>query len=136
MTAGDSERYEQQRAYFEKALGRLLEVLQVDENDIVRDSVIQRFEFTFEMAWKTMFRYLSDRGEQVAAKAWDVLPVAFEALLIDDAEVWDRMRALRNATSHEYDQGKAIAAVAFIRGHAAGAFVRLRDELARRAAAA
>lgn len=135
MAAEDTERYDQQRAYFEQALARLLDVLAVDENDIVRDSVIQRFEFTFEMAWKTLFRFLSARGERVAAKAWDVLPLAFEALLIEDAEVWDRMRALRNATSHEYDQAKAVAAVAFIRAQAAGAFVKLRDELARRASA-
>ena len=112
---GDIERFELQREYFEKALARLGEVLELDESDVVRDSLIQRFEFTFEMAWKTLFRYLTDKGERVAAKAWDVLPLAFECLLIDDPGVWSRMRELRNETSHEYNVQKAIAVAAYIR---------------------
>jgi nucleotidyltransferase substrate binding protein (TIGR01987 family) len=133
MGRDDIERFELQRAYFEKALVRLGEVLELDETDVVRNSIIQRFEFTFEMAWKTLFRFLSDRGERVAAKAWDVLPAAFESLLIDDAEVWDKIRELRNETSHEYNEQKAIEVAAYVRHHAYPAFLRLKDELARRA---
>lgn len=133
MGQDDIERFELQREYFEKALTRLGEVLAIDENDIVRDSIIQRFEFTFEMAWKTLFRFLADRGERVAAKAWDVLPVAFQSLLIDDAEVWDKMRELRNETSHEYNAQKAIAVAAFVRQRAYPAFLKLKAELAGRA---
>lgn len=132
MNAQRIERYELQREFFGKALNRLLEALDLDETDIVRDALIQRFEFTFEMAWKTLFRYLADRGETMAAKAWDVLPVAFESKLIDDAEVWDRMREYRNDLSHEYNEAKAIELSAFIRSQAAGALVALRDELAAR----
>jgi nucleotidyltransferase substrate binding protein (TIGR01987 family) len=132
MSPEHSLRFAQQREYFDKALARLGEVLAVSENDIVRDSIIQRFEFTFEMAWKSLFRYLVGQGERVAAKAWDVLPLAFESLLIDDAEVWDRMRELRNQTSHEYDLAKAIEAAAFIREQAYPALLKLRDEWVRR----
>jgi nucleotidyltransferase substrate binding protein (TIGR01987 family) len=127
------ERFELQRDFFEKALSRLEEVLVLDENDVVRDSIIQRFEFTFEMAWKTMFRYLVDKGEKVAQKAWAVIPVAFEALLISDAGVWDRLREYRNDTSHEYDEGKAIELAAYIRSHGIAAFRQFRDELVKRA---
>lgn len=133
MGQDDIERFELQREYFEKALARLGEVLELDESDVVRDSIIHRFEFTFEMAWKTLFRFLADRGERIAAKAWDVLPVAFESLLIDDAEVWGKIRELRNETSHEYNEQKAIEVAAYVRQHAYPAFLRLRDELARRA---
>ena len=132
MNAQRIERYELQREFFGKALNRLLEALDIDETAIVRDALIQRFEFTFEMAWKTLFRYLADRGETMAAKAWDVIPVAFESKLIDDAEVWDRMREYRNDLSHEYNEAKAIELSAFIRRHAAGALVALRDKLATR----
>jgi nucleotidyltransferase substrate binding protein (TIGR01987 family) len=132
MNAQRIERYELQREFFGKALNRLLEALEVDETAIVRDALIQRFEFTFEMAWKTLFRYLADRGETMAAKAWDVIPVAFESKLIDDAEVWDRMREYRNDLSHEYNEAKAIELSAFIRSRAAGALVALRDKLAAR----
>ena len=128
----DIERFEQQREYFENALSRLGEVLALDENDVVRDSIIQRFGFTFEMACKTMFRYLTDKGERVAAKAWDVLPVAFASLLIEDAETWDKMREYRNETSHEYNQVKAREVACFVRAKAYQALCALRAELARR----
>lgn len=132
MGKEEIERFELQREYFEKALNRLGEVLEIDESDVVRDSIIQRFEFTFEMAWKTMFRYLADKGERVAAKAWDVLPVAFEALLIEDAETWDKMREYRNDTSHEYNQAKATEVVAFVRSQGFQALCALRAEMAKR----
>ena len=132
MGREDAERFDLQLEYFEKALSRLGEVLEVDESDIVRDSIIQRFEFTFEMAWKTPFRYLADKGERVAAKAWDVLPVAFEALLIEDAETWDKMREYRNDTSHEYNQAKATAVVAFVRSRAYPVLCALKAEMAKR----
>lgn len=129
--SGEIERFELQRAYFEQALRRLGEVLALEENDIVRDSIIQRFEFTYEMAWKAMFRLLTNKGERLAAKAWAVLPVAFESLLIEDAETWDRMRDYRNETSHEYNQIKAREVAIFVRQHAYPALCALRDELAR-----
>lgn len=133
MGQNEIERYALQRELFEKALDRLGEVLAMDESDVVRDSIIQRFEFTFEMAWKTLFRFLTDKGERVAAKAWDVLPMAFESLLIEDAETWDRMRSYRNESSHEYKLGKAIEIAAFVRSQAYPALCALKAELARRA---
>ena len=132
MNSEDKERFEQQRDYYQRALARLGEVLLVDETEIVRDAIIQRFEFTFEMAWKTLFRFLTGQGERVAEKAWAVLPEAFQSQLIEDAETWVRMRELRNQTSHEYDQQKAIDVVAFMRQQAYPAMVALRDEMARR----
>lgn len=133
MGQNEIERYALQRELFENALARLGEVLAMDESDVVRDSIIQRFEFTFEMAWKTLFRLLTDKGERIAAKAWDVLPVAFESLLIEDAETWDRMRSYRNESSHEYKLSKAIEIAAFVRNQAYPALCALRAELARRA---
>ena len=126
------ERYELQREFFGKALSRLMEALAENETSFLRDSIIQRFEITFEMAWKTLFRFLADRGESVAAKAWDVFPVAFESKLIADAQLWDKMREYRNDSSHEYNEAKAIELSAFIRNHAVVAFMTLRDELEKR----
>lgn len=128
----EAERFELQREYFNKALDRLHEALAENESPFVRDSIIQRFEMTFEMAWKSLYRFLSDKGENVAAKAWDVLPVAFESQLIADAELWDQMRAYRNDTSHEYKEAMAIEIAAFVRQRGVQAFEALRQELARR----
>lgn len=126
------ERYALQRDNFDRALVRLGEVLMRSEDDVVRDSIIQRFEFTFEMAWKTLFRYLLLKGEKVAAKAWDVLPAAFEAGLLDDAEAWDRMRDYRNDTSHEYSEAKAVEVAAYVRETGFPALQRLQAEMANR----
>lgn len=132
MSGNRIERYELQREFFSKALNRLIEAMDLDETAIVRDAMIQRFEFTFEMAWKTLFRFLADRGETMAAKAWDVIPVAFESKLIEDAQLWDKMREYRNDLSHEYNEAKAIELSAFIRSHAVAALIALRDKLEQR----
>ncbi len=126
MVKYDAERLELQFEYFEKALARLKEALAENESSFVRDSIVQRFELTFEMAWKTLFRFLADKGESMAFKAFAVLPVAFEAHLITDADQWDQMREYRNDTSHEYNEAKAIEIAGFVRTQAVHAF----DELA------
>lgn len=132
MSPANIERFELQLEYFGKALARLKEALAEDETSFVRDSVIQRFEMTFEMAWKSAFRFLSDRGEKLSAKAWDVIPVAFESGLIADADLWDRMREYRNDTSHEYNEQKAIEIAGFVRQFGASALEALYGELHQR----
>ena len=119
------ERFEEQREQFERALTRLHEVLRETETDIVRDALIQRFEFTFEMAWRSLHRYLSAKGERVAQQAWAVLPLAFQSQLIDDAEAWDQLRECRNLTSHTYKEDMAIQVAALVRTVGIAAFDRL-----------
>jgi len=126
------ERFTLQLENFERALARLAAVLKRSEDDVVRDALIQRFEFTFEMAWKTLFRFLLLKGEKVGARAWDVLPAAFDAGLLDDAEVWDRMRDYRNDTSHEYNEAMATEVAAFVRLAGFPAMQRLQSQMARR----
>ena len=58
---------------FEKALARLHEVLVLDETDIVRDALIQRFEFTFETGWQAAYWWLRARGADVTKEAFEVL---------------------------------------------------------------
>ncbi len=132
MAKYEAERFDLQREHFQKALARLKEALAENETSFVRDSIIQRFEFTFEMAWKAMYRYLRDKGENVAAKAWDVMPLALEARMIQDAEAWDQLRAYRNDSSHEYNEARAVEVAAFVRSHGLALFEALRDDLARR----
>ena len=126
------DRLDLQFEHFEKSLARLKESLAESESSFVRDSIIKRFEVTFEMAWKTMFRFLTDKGERVALKAWDVIPVAFESLLIVDAQLWDQMRTYRNDTSHEYNEVRAIELSAYVRSHAVPAFEALLVEMQKR----
>jgi nucleotidyltransferase substrate binding protein (TIGR01987 family) len=102
--------------HFEKALDRLKEVLaEPIETTIVRDALIQRFEFTFEAAWKAMYRWLRARGNDVDEEAAAVIPEAFARRLISDEKGWGQMRKFRNKTSHTYDEAIAIEVAAFVR---------------------
>lgn len=56
------ERYNESKRNLLKATERLKEALQEKENDIVIDGTLYRFEFTFELAWKTMKDYLEYSG--------------------------------------------------------------------------
>jgi len=124
-----SERFDDQRDAFLRALQRLRDVLAQNENEFIRDAIIQRFEFTFEMAWRSLFRLLIDRGERVGENASAALTAAHAALLIDDAERWHRVRIARNTTSHTYDEALAIKVSAMIRADAMPAFEALAERL-------
>lgn len=110
------ERFDLALGHFEKALNRLTEVLaEPIETMVVRDSTIHRFEFTFEAAWKAMYRWLRARDNDVDEEAAAVIPEAFARRLIADEKGWGLMRKFRNKTSHTYDEAIAIEVVAFIR---------------------
>ncbi len=70
------------------------------------DATIQRFEFTFELCWKTLKRLLEAKGEKVTF-AKEALKKAYQAEWIDDEAVWIQMLDDRNLTSHTYNQDLA-----------------------------
>jgi len=133
MTGEKVDRFDLQLEHFQKSLERLKEALAQDENSFIRDSIIKRFEVTFEMAWKTVYRYFLDRGERLAPTAWEVIPKAFQYTLVEDAELWNEMRAFRNDTSHEYNEAKAVEIAAFVRAGGVQALDKLAQEMKRRA---
>ncbi|MGH8190524.1 MAG: HI0074 family nucleotidyltransferase substrate-binding subunit [Rhodanobacteraceae bacterium] len=119
--------------HFDRALARLKEALERPEDDIVRDAIIQRFEFTFETAWKVMYRWLRARGVDLDEDAFSTIPEAFKRRLVTDEKAWGEMRKFRNQTSHTYDESKAIAVAAFARAEAAALFDELLRVLRERA---
>lgn len=118
---------------FDKALARLDELLPLDETAIVRDALIQRFEFTFETAWKAAYRWLRARGADVAEEAFAVLPRAFANRLIADEGAWNRLRKMRNLTSHTYHEPYAVEVAAFVRAEGVRLFHELLATLRARA---
>ena len=119
--------------HFGRALHRLHEVLEQDEDEFIRDSVIQRFEFTFETAWKAMYRWLRARGNDVDEEAASVIPLAFKLRLIEDEKGWGQLRKYRNKTSHTYDEAVAVEVAAFVREEAVAQFNTLLAVLKERA---
>ena len=83
---------------------------------VIRDGVIQRFEFTFELAWKSLREYMEDQGAAMdAVFSKQVFKAAYAAGLIHDEQVWLDMLASRNVTSHVYDDTQAAQVVSAIR---------------------
>ena len=105
------QRFEQRRQQFQRALQRLREALAMPYSEVVRDGVIQRFEFTFELLWKTLQVYLQHLGYE-ASSPRRVLREAFEAGIIPsdtEGDGWMAMLDDRNLTSHIYEESLAEA---------------------------
>ena len=96
---------------FRNALKRLEEAaekLAIDvENDIIRDALIQRFEFTYELAWKTTKEYLESMGIMDKNFPRVVIQEAYIQNLIKNEENWLGMIKDRNMTSHLYKESIA-----------------------------
>jgi nucleotidyltransferase substrate binding protein (TIGR01987 family) len=108
---------------FEKAIQRLDEGLQRYQQDItdtqIRDGLIQRFEFTYELSHKMLKRYLefaSPTPEQYDGMAFqDLIRSGNEqGLLLGEWPHWKGYRDMRSKTSHTYDEAVALNVVAGI----------------------
>lgn len=75
----------------------------VTEDRAYIDATIQRFEFTFELAWKFLKEYFSQKGT-VLHYPKEVVKEAYAAGIINDEELWIQMLLDRNMTSHTYDE--------------------------------
>ena len=101
-------RFIQRKEDYLKALERLKEALNEEESEIVIDGVLHRFEFTFELAWKTIKDYLEYSGiiDGIGSPR-EIIKTAFEQGIIDDGENWIKMMLARNSLSHLYDENKS-----------------------------
>ena len=111
----NSERFTQRRADFQKAVARLEEACAQPESSFLRDSVIQRFEFSWELAWKMLKLRLAFLGVE-ALNPRDVIRHSLQAGLIYDGNAWTAAQHHRNMTSHTYDEPLSLVVYAFIRG--------------------
>jgi len=103
-----------------KATQRLAEGLvryQADTSDTqIRDGLIQRFEFTYEISHKMLKRFLesvsANRGEFDAMSFADLIRTGNEqGLLLGAWSDWKRYREMRSSTSHAYDEEVALGVV-------------------------
>lgn len=122
---------EERKEDFKKALIRLEEALKKDLNDdIIIDGIIQRFEFTFEQAWKVMKLYLEEQGildEALAPRS--TIRCAFKHKVITDGDIWIEMMLDRNRTSHMYDEETTVNIVKLVKEKYVGEFKKLKEYL-------
>ncbi|WP_276605759.1 nucleotidyltransferase substrate binding protein [Thermus tengchongensis] len=93
-------------ALFRRAVERLGNALARPKDEFIWDSAIQRFEFTFELAWKVLKLYLEREGLE-ARSPRAAIRGAFQVGLLPEDPGWLEMLELRNLTSHTYDEALA-----------------------------
>ena len=92
-----------------RALAELEDALLLPaENDVIKAGCIQYFEFTFELAWKTVKRFAEDEGISDCNSPKAALKVAFACGWINEEEVWLDMLSSRNKMSHTYSASSAL----------------------------
>jgi nucleotidyltransferase substrate binding protein (TIGR01987 family) len=134
MNSGD--RFQQRRAEFGNAVTALDEALSLlqefagDERlrKALRDSVIQRFEFCYELAWKSLKAWLDGKGID-ARNPKDVLREAVGQGILNDVNGWAEAHENRNLTSHTYDESQAEKVAGFVVTRGAALFGTLRNIL-------
>ncbi|MBM4396979.1 MAG: nucleotidyltransferase substrate binding protein [Deltaproteobacteria bacterium] len=93
---------------------------------ILRDSRIQRFEFTFEAVWKLLAAIAEDEGVD-ASTPRKAFQAAIRAGLLDASDegaAWEMLR-YRNLTVHTYDEDLAIEVEGFVTGSGIELFRKL-----------
>lgn len=68
-----------------------------------KEGLVQRFEYTFELAWKTLKDYLESQNVDVRFPR-EVIKSGFQYELIEDGEIWLEMLEMRILMTHTYDE--------------------------------
>ena len=112
-------RWKQRFQNFDRAFVLLREALQNGASSLSlleKEGVIQRFEYSYELAWKTIKDYLEQSGVIITPLTpRQVIKEAFVSKIISDGQVWIDMLDHRNLLSHSYDFSvfeKAVEAIA------------------------
>ena len=108
-------RWKQRFSNYKKAVSQLTEFIEKDElNKFEVQGLIQCFEYTFELAWKTMKDYLEQEGFEVKSPR-GTIQTAFQIQLITDGHVWIDALEKRNLMAHTYDEEVAKEAEQLIK---------------------
>ena len=114
MNAADI-RWKQRYANYRKAVGQLTEFVEKPElNKFETQGLIQCFEYTFELAWKTVKDYLEAEGFAVRSPR-QAIQLAFQTELVTEGHVWIDALEKRNLMAHTYDEEKTQEAAGLIR---------------------
>jgi nucleotidyltransferase substrate binding protein (TIGR01987 family) len=108
-------RWRQRFANYQLAMKTLTEGISISKpSDLEKSGIIQIFEYTFELAWKTIKDYLKEVDIE-ANFPREVLKTAFSYEIIEDGDTWIDMLEKRNLMSHTYDKKNAELAYNLIK---------------------
>lgn len=100
-------RWKQRFSNFEKAflqLKKAVEAYDDSAESIIKEGIIQRFEFTHELAWKVMKDFLEYEGYQNITGSRSATRAAFNIDLLTNGQAWMDMIESRNRTVHTYQE--------------------------------
>lgn len=104
-------RWQQRFQNYEKAYLVLKDALDRTQEDpadqLLRAGCLQSYEFTIELAWKTLKDFLEEKGV-VALNPSDVIRHSFQQQYITDADLWLEALKARNLSSHAYNEKLAL----------------------------
>ncbi|GAB3688078.1 nucleotidyltransferase substrate binding protein [Spirosoma flavus] len=122
-------RWEQRFTNFKKALSQLNKFIAKGElNELEEQGLIKAFEYTYELAWKTLQDLLRDKGYPDIAGPKPVVEQAYQDGYIDGL-AWVRMAKSRNLTSHTYNEETAEEIAEAVKNEYAGLFNDLQTKL-------
>lgn len=108
-------RWKQRFQNFQKVCSRLEAAIGLSQlTELERSGLIQTFEFTFELAWKTLKDHLESEGI-VANTPREVIQQAFKAQFITKGHSWIDALEKRNLLAHSYDEGLSLKAEELIK---------------------
>lgn len=90
-----------------KAIKSLGKALAQPKNEFTRDACIQRFEYSFELTWKFLKRYLTEKTGFTEFNIKNIFREAARQNLINNPESWFKYLEARNLTFHTYDEDTA-----------------------------
>jgi nucleotidyltransferase substrate binding protein (TIGR01987 family) len=118
MSLNPDVRWKQRFQNFDRAFVLLRQAMEKGPsalNQLEKEGVIQRFEYCFELAWKTVKDYMEESGFVFATVTpRQVLKDAFAAKILADGQTWIDMLGHRNLLSHAYNLAsfeKAVEAI-------------------------
>jgi len=89
------------------AVSEKMQVLDKDQQVTIKAGVIQNFEFTYELCWKFMKRWLENNLGSVyidGVSRRELFRLSAEHQLIRDVDTWMEYHGARNQTLHTYDE--------------------------------
>lgn len=99
-------RWKQRFQNYEKAFNRLSRAIEIvritPDDDLLQFGLVQTYEYTFELAWKTLKDYLEMEGFLLRSPR-ETIRQGFQSGYITNAEDWLQALADRNLTVHIYD---------------------------------
>lgn len=126
-------RWIQRFSNYQKALEQLSDGVALTKtrelSKLEKQGLIQAFEYTHELAWKTLKDFIESRGSSEIYGSKDASKEAFRLGIIENGEAWMSMVKSRNLTSHTYDENTTNQIIELILNSYFAEFDSLKSKL-------